>query len=91
MGGQGITSARQARQSAARDRSLPTVREAAVVLSDRQAKGFAKVAARIAKQQNIPLERAQAILAAKTRSASPAAKAKNPALKRVLPKKAGKK
>ena len=85
-----VTSARQARQEAARGKPNPTVREAAVVLSDRQVKGFAKNAARIAKQQNIPLERAQAILAAKTRAASPSAKKKNPALKRVLPKKAGK-
>lgn len=45
--------------------------------------GFAKVAAAIAARQGIPLERAKAILAAKTRGCSPAAKAKNPRLANV--------
>jgi len=45
--------------------------------------GFRKVAASIAKRQKIPMERANAILAAGTRNASAAAKKKNPALKKV--------
>ena len=54
-------------------------------------KGFANVQREIARKSGIPMERAGAILAAKTREASPAAKAKNPALKKVLmPKKSGK-
>jgi len=46
-------------------------------------KGFQKNAAAIAQRQGIPIERAQAILASGTRKASPAAKSKNPALKKV--------
>lgn len=45
--------------------------------------GFAKVQAKIAKQQGISRERAGAILAAGSRNASAAAKRKNPRLKRV--------
>lgn len=45
--------------------------------------GFQKVAKQIAKKQGIPLKNAQAILASQTRKASPQAKAKNPALKKV--------
>ena len=45
--------------------------------------GFENVARQIARQQGVPLERARAILAARTRQASPAAKRANPALKRV--------
>jgi len=49
---------------------------------------FKKVAAKIAKKEGLPIKNANAILAASTRKASPEAKAKNPALKKVLmPKK----
>ena len=44
---------------------------------------FKAVAQRIAQQQNIPQGNADAILAASSRSASPAAKKKNPALNKV--------
>lgn len=44
---------------------------------------FKKVQAKIAKKEGIPMKNAGAILANSTRKASPAAKAKNPALKRV--------
>ena len=46
-------------------------------------RGFAANARRIAKEKGISLERARAILAAGTRRASPAAKRRNPRLKRV--------
>jgi len=45
--------------------------------------GFQAVQRKIAAQQGVPAENAGAILAASTRGASPAAKAKNPRLKRV--------
>ncbi len=45
--------------------------------------GFKKVAAKIAKQQGVSRERANAILAASSRGASKAAKKKNPRLKKV--------
>lgn len=45
--------------------------------------GFEKVQNKIAKQQNISQDRAGAILAASSRNASPAAKKRNPRLKRV--------
>lgn len=45
--------------------------------------GFKKVASGIAKKQGISKKRAGAILAAATRKASPAAKRKNPNLKKV--------
>lgn len=44
---------------------------------------FKKVAAKIAKKQGVSKEEASAELAASTRKASPAAKKKNPKLKRV--------
>lgn len=44
---------------------------------------FKAVAARIAQQQKISPERASAILAASSQKASPAAKRKNPKLKKV--------
>ena len=44
---------------------------------------FKSVQAGIAKKQGIPLKNAGAILAKKTREASPAAKRKNPKLRRV--------
>jgi len=45
--------------------------------------GFKAVQARIARRQGIGAKRAGAILAAATRGASPAAKRRNPRLKRV--------
>ena len=45
--------------------------------------GFKASAKSIAAKQGIPIDRANAILAAGTRKASPAAKAKNPRLKKV--------
>lgn len=46
--------------------------------------GFKAVQAEIAKKQGIPMKNAGAILASASRKASPAAKAKNPALKKVM-------
>lgn len=46
-------------------------------------KGFANVAASIAKKEGIPAKNAKAILASSSRNASAAAKRKNPALKKV--------
>lgn len=45
--------------------------------------GFKAVQAKIAKKSGVSMESAGAILASVSRKASPAAKAKNPALKRV--------
>lgn len=45
--------------------------------------GFQKVAEQIAEKGDYPIERARAILAARTRAASAAAKKANPRLKRV--------
>lgn len=45
--------------------------------------GFKAVQAKIAKKQGVSMESAGAILASASRKASPVAKAKNPALKRV--------
>lgn len=45
--------------------------------------GFKAVAAKIEKKEGVSGKAAGAILASSTRKASPAAKAKNPALKRV--------
>lgn len=45
--------------------------------------GFKAVTKGIAAKQGIPLENANAILAASSRAASPKAKAANPALKKV--------
>lgn len=52
-------------------------------LAEKKTKGFKANAKKIAAKQDVPLERAQAILAAGTRKASPAAKKANPALKKV--------
>lgn len=50
-------------------------------------KGFKSVQSKIAKRQGISKKRAGAILASSTRKASPAAKKKNPRLKKVkMPK-----
>jgi len=52
--------------------------------------GFAAAQKKIAKKQGIPMKNAGAILASSTRAASPAAKAKNPNLKKVaMPQKKG--
>lgn len=48
---------------------------------------FKSVASGIAAKQGVPIKEANAELAASTRRASPAAKKKNPKLKRVLPAK----
>ena len=45
--------------------------------------GFRAVAGQIGQQLGVPLERANAILASRTRKASPAARQKNPRLNRV--------
>ncbi len=45
--------------------------------------GFSKVAQSIASKSGLPIERARAILASRTRGASKKAVAKNPRLKRV--------
>jgi hypothetical protein len=45
--------------------------------------GFQKVAQNIASAQGLPFNRAKAILATRTRSASPVAKKANPNLKKV--------
>ena len=50
--------------------------------------GFKAVQSKIASQQGITAKRAGAILASRTRGASPAAKKKNPYLRRVLGKNA---
>ena len=47
--------------------------------------GFASVQSSIARRQGISKDRAGAILAHSTRNASPAAKRRNPRLKRVKP------
>lgn len=50
-------------------------------------KGFTNVANSISKKSGVSKQSAKAILASSTRKASPAAKAKNPALKNVkMPK-----
>ncbi len=51
--------------------------------------GFKAVAASIARRQGLPLARARAILAARTRKASAKAKKINPRLKRVRVKRRG--
>jgi hypothetical protein len=45
--------------------------------------GFKKVAEGIAQKQGLPMDRASAILAEQGRKASPAAKKKNPRLKKI--------
>lgn len=51
--------------------------------------GFNAVANKIAKKEGVSPSAARAILASSSRKASPKAKASNPALKKVLPKKKG--
>ena len=50
-------------------------------------KGFEAVAKSIAKKEGVPMRNARAILAKSSRNASPAAKRRNPALKKVTRKK----
>ncbi len=52
-------------------------------MAKKKTRGFENVAGEIARKQGVSAERARAILAAQTRKASPAAKRKNPRLKRV--------
>lgn len=54
-----------------------------ISMSERMTRGFKKNAQRIASRQNIPYDRAAAILATASRRASKAAIRKNPRLKRV--------
>lgn len=58
-------------------------REQLMMSEKRREKGFEANAKKISARQGIPMERAEAILAAGARKASPAAKKANPALKRV--------
>lgn len=61
-----------------------TLRQRTVIeMSDRMVRGFKRNAGRIAARQGIPYDRAAAILAAASRKASPAAKRRNPRLKKV--------
>lgn len=77
-------SVRQRRLMEAKGEPVPTARQkVAIELSDRMVRGFKKNAQRIASKQGVPYDRAAAILAASTRKASPAARRKNPNLKRV--------
>jgi hypothetical protein len=64
------------------DRAHREVRQVAKKKA-KKVRGFGKNAAAIAKRQGISLKRARAILAGATRRASPAAKRRNPRLKRV--------
>ena len=52
-------------------------------MAEKKVRGFKNVAKSIAKNQGISQERASAILASSTRKASPAAKKRNPRLRRV--------
>lgn len=52
-------------------------------MAKKKVRGFTANAKRIAQKQGISLERARKILAASTRRASPAAKRRNPRLRRV--------
>jgi len=56
-------------------------------MAKKKRRGFKAVQAEIARKQGISKERAGAILASQTRKASPAAKRRNPRLKRVRMKK----
>lgn len=51
--------------------------------------GFKTEASKISRREGVSPDAARAILASRTRKASPKAKASNPALKKVLPKKKG--
>jgi len=76
-------SIRQRRLESAKPSITTKRQETATMLSDRTTRGFKRNATRIAKKQGIPYDRAAAILAASTRRAGPAARRKNPRLKRV--------
>lgn len=75
------------RQRASKTKTIWDKATPLIPLAEGKNPGFKKVAKKIAKQQGIPEENARAILAAKTRAASPAAKKANPALKKVQGKK----
>lgn len=78
------TSVRQRRLIEAKGEPVQTVRQKTVIeMSDRMVRGFKKNAQRIASKQDVPYDRAAAILAAAARKASPAARRKNPNLKKV--------
>jgi len=78
------TSVRQRRLMESKAAPVQTIRQKAVIeLSDRMVRGFKKNAQRIASKQGVPYDRAAAILAAAARKASPAARRKNPNLKKV--------
>lgn len=63
---------------------VQTKRQRTIIeMSDRMKRGFKKVATRIASKQDIPYDRAAAILAASSRRASAAARKKNPRLNKV--------
>lgn len=63
---------------------VETLRQrSAIEMSERTKRGFKRNATRIAKKQNVPYDKAAAILAASTRKATPAARRKNPRLKKV--------
>jgi hypothetical protein len=78
------TSVRQRRLTELKGESLQTVRQKTIIeMSDRMVRGFKKNAQRIASKQDMPYDRAAAILAAAARKASPAARRKNPNLNKV--------
>lgn len=52
-------------------------------IKEKKGMGFKAASKNIAKKEGIPMKNAEAILASSTRKASPAAKAKNPNLKKV--------
>ena len=52
-------------------------------MAKKKVRGFDENAKRIARERGISLERARAILAASTRQTNPAAKRRNPRLKKV--------
>lgn len=65
-------------------KAMPSKRQRdQMMMAEKKTKGFQANAKKIAAKQDLPLDRAQAILAAGARKASPAAKKANPALKRV--------
>lgn len=52
-------------------------------MAEKKTKGFENNARKIAAREGVSMDRARAILASATRKASPAAKRKNPNLKKV--------
>lgn len=77
-------SVRQRRLTEFKGEPVQTARQKTIIeLSDRMVRGFKKNAQRIASKQDVPYDRAAAILAAAARKASPAARSKNPNLNKV--------